>query len=125
VDVLTDLAPVAADFGHRDGGRGRRWVVLARLPRLPARARLERAAPLHNGRMSQAGQPMRRGRGQGQRATAPASLTSVTPERKDTGDREGVPERPLKGHGRCIRDAFTAPWCCVSGEIHLVAILLL
>jgi catechol 2,3-dioxygenase-like lactoylglutathione lyase family enzyme len=39
------------------GGRGRRWTVLARPPRVPAQARLERAAPLHNGRMGQAGQP--------------------------------------------------------------------
>lgn len=55
-------------------------MYLARLPRLPARARLERAAPLHTGRMSQAGQHMRRGRGQGRRATNPASLIIAAAE---------------------------------------------
>jgi hypothetical protein len=61
-----------------DGGRGGRWLLLARPPRVPAQARLERAAPLHNGRMSQAGQLMRQGCGQGRRATTPVSFTSVT-----------------------------------------------
>lgn len=72
------------------GGRGRRLVVLARLPRLPARARLERAAHLHNGRTSQAGQPMRRGRGQGRRATNPVSASNCARTAPPDASRAGV-----------------------------------
>jgi hypothetical protein len=44
---------------------------------VPAPARLERAAPRHNGRTDQAWQPVRRGGGQGRRTTTPADIASM------------------------------------------------
>lgn len=74
-------------FGGISKVAGVELEATAHVSRLPAWARLERAAPLRNGRMGQAGKPMRRGRGQGRRATPPASFSSLTPSLASAEER--------------------------------------